>query len=298
MDEHLPRLIKRALLDEAAWNACIDRSGTGLVYPYSFFLDRMAPQWDALVLGDYAAVMPMTWRQKYGLRYLYQPAFTQQLGIFSQDAVDCGIFLGELRRYFLFAEIFLNYTNHSTSFQPRINYILELNKPYDTLRKTYRSSFQHATLLELKHLSGADEIIDQYSQLYGKRMPKVRTSDYKNFRLLCADAALRGMLVTRGAFNAAGKMVGGILLLKTSSRLHLLMTVNPPQGRQEKAVHFLIDQLIREFAGQPLILDFEGSEIPGVAFFFENFGAVKQPYSFFRLNSLPPLFRWLKPFST
>ena len=33
-------------------------------------------KWDALVLDDYAAVMPLTWRRKYGTRYLYQPAFT------------------------------------------------------------------------------------------------------------------------------------------------------------------------------------------------------------------------------
>ncbi len=42
-----------------------------------------AGQWDALVLDDYQAVMPLTWRSKFGIRYLYQPAFTQQTGIFS-----------------------------------------------------------------------------------------------------------------------------------------------------------------------------------------------------------------------
>lgn len=41
----------------------------------------MAKNWDALVLNDYEAVMPLTWNKKYGICYLYQPPFTACLGI-------------------------------------------------------------------------------------------------------------------------------------------------------------------------------------------------------------------------
>jgi len=70
-------------------------------------------------------------------------------------------------------------------------------------------------------------------------------------------------------------------------RMHLLQSTVLPAGRQTEANHALLDHLIREFAGKPLILDFEGSDLPGIAHFYRNFGASDQPYFFYRLNRLP-----------
>ena len=72
-------------IDKAKWDACITNAPNGLIYGYSFYLDCMARHWDALVLGDYEAVMPLTWNKKYGFYYLYQPAFTASLGVFGKN---------------------------------------------------------------------------------------------------------------------------------------------------------------------------------------------------------------------
>ena len=53
-------------IDKAKWDVCITNAPNGLIYGYSFYLDCMARRWDALVLGDYEAVMPLTWNKKYG----------------------------------------------------------------------------------------------------------------------------------------------------------------------------------------------------------------------------------------
>ena len=72
-------------IDKRKWDACIDNAGNGLIYGCSFYLDAMAKHWDALVLGDYEAVMPLTWNKKYGIHYLYQPFFTSSLGLFGKN---------------------------------------------------------------------------------------------------------------------------------------------------------------------------------------------------------------------
>ena len=78
------RYVPRHEIDTARWDACINRAANPLIYGFHFYLDHMAAgRWDALILGDYEAVMPLTWRRKYGIRYLYQPPYTQQTGIFS-----------------------------------------------------------------------------------------------------------------------------------------------------------------------------------------------------------------------
>jgi hypothetical protein len=43
-----------------------------------------------------------------------------------------------------------------------------------------------------------------------------------------------------------------------------------------------------------MILDFEGSDHPGIAHFYENFGSINQPYFFYRHNRLPWPLRLLK----
>ena len=72
-------------IDKQKWDDCIDKAGNGLIYAYSFYLDCMSKHWGALILGDYEAVMPLTWNKKYGICYLYQPFFAAHLGIFGNN---------------------------------------------------------------------------------------------------------------------------------------------------------------------------------------------------------------------
>ena len=51
-------------IDKAKWDACIEQAPNGLIYSYSWYLDAMSKHWDALVLKDYEAVMPLTWNKK------------------------------------------------------------------------------------------------------------------------------------------------------------------------------------------------------------------------------------------
>src|ERR1700722_8552724 len=128
------RYLKRKDIDTARWDQCINGSPNGLIYGFHYYLDHMAAgQWDALVLDDYAAVMPPPGPRKPGIRFLYQPAFTQQTGIFSHEALTPDViqaFLAASARHFRFAEIFLNHGNPLPSLRPQVNYILRLDAPY------------------------------------------------------------------------------------------------------------------------------------------------------------------------
>ena len=78
------KYLPREAIDDTKWDACIDNAGNGLIYAYSFYLDTMADNWDALVLNDYEAVMPLTWKKKYGIYYLYQSFLVAQSGLFGE----------------------------------------------------------------------------------------------------------------------------------------------------------------------------------------------------------------------
>jgi hypothetical protein len=73
-----------------------------------------------------------------------------------------------------------------------------------------------------------------------------------------------------------------------------MLASNNEEGRNQAASHQLIDAVIREYAGKEYWLDFEGSDVPGIAFFFEGFGAQPEYYYYLRENRLPWWSRWMK----
>jgi uncharacterized protein YlbG (UPF0298 family) len=77
--------VKREDLDIEKYNDRIENSIQSRIYAFSWYLDIVADNWDVLVLNDYEAVMPVPWKQKYFIKYVTQPFFCQQLGIFSKE---------------------------------------------------------------------------------------------------------------------------------------------------------------------------------------------------------------------
>jgi hypothetical protein len=292
--------LQRHQVDTAKWDRCIDNAPNGLLYARAFYLDGMAGNWDALVLGDYEAVMPLTWRSKFGIRYLYQPAFTQQLGIFSSAVVTSAleaVFLQAASTRFRFAEIFLNYTHPAQTLPTRANFVLQLQEPYEQLRARYKhdlvKNLKRAARFELVYSNEADMqvILQAYAAFYGSRTPHVTDDDYARFERLCL--SVRKNAVIRAVKNK-DRLLSAALLLQYRNRLYLLASVTWPEGREQEANHFLLDRLISEFSGSNRVLDFEGSDLPGVAHFYRNFGGTDQPYFFYRYNKLPWYIRWMK----
>ncbi|HEY4111339.1 GNAT family N-acetyltransferase [Puia sp.] len=297
------RYLKRQEIDINRWDDCVQRSANRLVYGFHFYLDAItAGQWDALVLEDYQAVMPLTWRRKWGIGYCCQPAFTQQTGIFSPatiipETVDA--FLVALTRHYRFAEIYLNYGNAHPALRVHENLVLPLDDPYPQLEARYKKDLLRNLRLAANTGLGytqdldTDTAIEIYRSHYARRHPAIRPEDYTRFRRLCLHLQANDQLILRAAVKD-GQMLATALLVRDASRLYLIQSATLPAGRKVEANHFLIDQLIREFAGTGHVLDFEGSDLPGIAYFYTNFGAVRQPYFFHRHNLLPWPWRLLK----
>ena len=60
-------------INSIKWNQCIDNSFNCRIYSYDWHLDRTAIEWDALIYGNYKFIMPLPYRKKWGIKYLFQP---------------------------------------------------------------------------------------------------------------------------------------------------------------------------------------------------------------------------------
>lgn len=291
--------LERHQIDTIQWDRCIDTASNGLIYGYSWYLDGMAKHWDALVWKQYEAVMPLIWNRKWGIDYLYHPPFIQQSGIFSPHPVTVELeraFLNAVPARFRFAEIFLNYA-HPDVHPNHSNFILPLHGSYEQLRGHYQNvlvkNLKRAANAGLDYttLIPAPVVLNAFKDLYGARFPHIRADHYSRFKKICEQHPHH--VVVRAAASD-NQLYSAAILLKDSRRLYLMVSVTWPDGKDKQANRFLLDMIIQEYAGTQLVFDFEGSDIPGIAMYFKNYGSIDQPYYFYRYNNLPRLIRWLK----
>lgn len=290
--------LQREQIDTEKWDRCIDRAYNGRIYAYSYYLDYMSRHWDALVLGDYEAVMPLTWNKKYGVKYLYQPAFTASLGIFGNDISPalCARFLNAIPPVFRLVEIDLNQGNTIPEGMPmtimRTNYVLDLRADYGTIYNGYRENIRRnikkCEQLGVRYVTNLP--VEKVVRLSAMQMTKrggIKPSDYDRFIRLYGRLRQRGKALTCGVLDASGELVASCVYFFSHQRAYYILVGNHPNGRTMGASHYLIDRFIHDHAGRNMLLDFEGSDIRNLAFFYSSFGAVTEAYPALRINRLP-----------
>lgn len=292
--------LTRSQIDSSRWDTCITNAANGRIYACSIYLDTMAENWDALVLNDYEAVMPLTWKSKYGIRYLYQPFLAAQLGVFGSQEVDA--FTAAIPAHFRYIDIYLNSANtvavNRQSVLLRDNYLLALQQPYETLYAAYRENIRRnikkakqAGCVVVKDFTEETVITlaTAQMQLHDKNVEE----NIDRFRRLFNTLHAEKKAITYG-IALQGNMIASCVFFFSHKRAYYILVGNHPNGKTIGASHALIDAFIADHAGQDLTLDFEGSDIRNLAFFYSSFGAVQEIYPALKINRLPFWLKWLK----
>jgi len=298
------QLLPAHQIDRYKWNRAVSQADNGLIYADTRFLDTMADNWSGMVIGDYAAVLPLPWRKKWGIRYLYVPPFMQQLGLigtFDQQIAEEITKL--LQQHFIYGDHHFNFSNSViTSFFPEVkkrkNRITHLLPSYAELSQSFsgdaQRNIQEATRHSLRFMEGGEE---EAMQLFLEQMKyKGAPSgiDMKRFRRLCQEFSSTQQTICRSVVDNNKQLLAAIVGFKDGKRMYNLLNLTTPEGRKKSANYFLFDQLLREWSGHPIWLDWEGSELPGVQSFYLQWGGEWEYYYHVHLNRLPLPLRWLK----
>jgi hypothetical protein len=299
--------VRQQDIEKQKWDARICSASNSLIYACSAYLDAMAKNWDALVIEDYQAVMPLTWNRKYGMDYLYQPAFTASLGIFgdllSPALVDT--FIQAIPPRFRLVEIAMNHGNMPgpthIGTTVRQNYVLPLGRPYEELAAGYRQHIRR-NIKKAKSLGCSVQKSIPLSEVIRLSRPvmqhQARTTqeDYGRFEKLYQLLQHQDQACTYGAYSPHQELVASAVFLFDKRRAYYILVGNHPFGKDLSASHLLIDGFIRDQADQELTLDFEGSDLESLAFFYSSFGAHPEPHPFLKIDRLPVWARWARQF--
>ena len=295
------KYIEHKDIDFIKWDNCIKNSLNNIVYAYSWYLNIVTENnWDAYVLDDYEAVMPLPVRNKFGIRYLYQPLFTQQLGVFSttDNQLNINAFITETIKDFKFAEYNFNVKNTFDS--SSANVLKNLNLELD-LKRSYKDILSGYSQNHKRNLKKAKEnrivtafntdfqaIISLFRQGKGNEIKAFNNKSYLILEKLLTSLSEKNMLCCIGSYNEnSDKLIAGIIFLKHNNRQIFLFSGNNKIAKEVGAMYLLADSFIEQSCETTKTLDFEGSNNENLARFYRGFGSKEKYYFSLRHNNLP-----------
>jgi len=303
MNRNELRYLQHAEIDFQKWDQCIDRAPNSRVYASSWYLNRTAGFWSALVWGDYHYVMPLLARKKFGISYVYQPFFTQQLGIFPVAPPELqALFAQKLVSLFRYVVYQSGNSLAETAFDGFLlsrkrNRALPLIGNYPILNDGFsentRRNIRKAQRAQLSVSCGMapEEFLRMKKQSLAEPVPP---DSFRLLRTLLTDSLAGGIGKIYVARTSSGELVSAAFFLGWQNRVYYLNAFSTSEGKLLKAAFLIVDQFIRDHAASGLILDFEGSEVGGVDRFYSGFGAGSETYLLLRLNRLPWFLRLFK----
>ncbi len=294
-------------IDRKKWDNCIFVSVNEFIYAYSWYLDIVSPNWDALVMDDYKAVMPLTWKRKLGIYYLYKPLFAQQLGIFSAEPINHDLvkeFTNEIPAKYKFIQVSLNEYNPHDDLPADVtinsNYELPLSLPYEQIYSSYSRNCKRniKKAVEAGLVVNTNISVSQFTEFLknnlGERISELRRGNYDTLESILNTAAKNNSGKIYGVFTKENELCAIGSFMYTTRRCIFSVCASSEQGKSFQAMYLLVNNEIMNNAGKDMVFDFSGSNIKGIAYFNSTFGAEPVIYPVIYINNLPWFIKFLK----
>jgi hypothetical protein len=276
-------------IDREQWDNCIRNSGYIKPYAYSWYLDIMAPGWEALVDDDYDSVFPIPSYIRFGLQYAATPPFLQQLGAFSPDKPVSQViveFLDYMPEIYKLTDICIGQkiTYPGYKVTERYNFELALSSPYAELCERFtRECRRYISNIakkkyELSVNISPEELVDTCIANKLSNTKGIKNQTYErliNLMHHCLSKKKGRIIAVR---TARKKLVYGVFYIRLHRSVTIIMEVNTPVSITKNISYFVINEVIKENADSALILDFAGtSDRFGIAT-GQSFGGTIAPY--------------------
>jgi hypothetical protein len=310
------RFLKHFEIDKQKWDACIEASSSGVICALSWFLDIVAPEWQAVVLEEgetYVSVMPLAGTSKFGFSHLKAAYYCQQLGIISVRPVEylhvAALFLDEISQRFRFIHNYKFLTENTAelvrlrsqyNLVPQFTRYLVLKRPYSEIYASYNRDrkmnlkrAQRANL-QLEESDDIEPMIDFFkANVAPKLLGGFAESSYQMLRELFTKMREEKLGFLYYASHK-GRLNAGGLFTNYKNKIGYIFNAADNTGRVTNGRTLILDELIQQHAHTDKVLDFESPPVPDIDEFYGSFGAKQVLYFSLYQNSLPFPIRLLR----
>jgi hypothetical protein len=294
------RYIKHHDLDLDKWDQTILNSEIPFVFAQSFYLNATCPKWDALVIGDYDSVFPITSKVKFGFKYLPQPPFTSQLGAYGQIGPEIEqAFYNYILEHYKLIDLELNVTNkiQSDLISPKNTYTLNYSDGYKFNQNTKRNiskAIEKGFVVESAHTSDILSLSQIYLNPFLENEVGLSKATVSLLDNLLVNAGHAGHLFTFKVLDEDQIVKALGHFISNGKHTLYLKGTNFDKAENSGSMHLLMKHAIEFFSDKSAMFDFGGGSKQGLANFYMGFGGQAMTYSFLQVNRLPRLIKILK----
>lgn len=300
------RYIEHHEIDKAKWDDCIMKAPNGIVFGYSWFLDAVFDNWDALIWDDYEAVFPITKKSRFCINYFFNPIFALQLGIFSKVELTNNLmdqFILSLPKSLKLIDVSLNFGNYvdSQSFEitDRRCQFIDLSCSYDEIYANYSTNLKRNLKKAKKnHLKivlsdNIDNVVQLFRENRGESLKEIKEEHYQRLYAVLDQFKQRKLSRIYECW-IDNELIASACFSITNNRIIYIKGGSTLRGRELGAMHLLMDEVIRINSNSKLVYDFGGSSIEKVARFNGGFGVEEYTYQRLYRNNLPFFIKMFK----
>jgi len=258
----------------------------------AWYIEIVSNKNQVLQTEDYNFILPI--KSSLSIQQVIIPPFVQRIDPIARNSKNASIELpDEIIKHFpcgmiCFSDKIQNSSNQFLE-QVRTNYFLPLDKSYEDLYKNYNNGHK----LNLKQAARQNILVSESADIeifvdhYQKHSHSDIPGKYKEKEMitkLISECLKRknGKIYT--AENQNEVLLACAFITIYNNRLVYLLSSSSIEGKKQFAMYAIIDEIIRQHCNSEMILDFEGSMIPGIAYFMKGFGAEEELYYMYEWN--------------
>lgn len=268
-------------IDVIKWDDCVANATHQNIFMYTWALNSLCDNWDGLIVNDYEAVLPLPWRKKWLIKYMYHVPYLAKLSLMvkANMVLSTEKIATALHNHFWF----INFDIDNLDFgkwmiKKRCNFYLPLATSYDNLynhftkecQKNIKKSINRGCML--MQATSIEKVIEIYDLAYGNLHEKQTNRNYRKIINFTKCALAKGKAsIWEVQKEAINETLLAAIVLEDKGRLYYWFAAPTTSGRQCRASYFFINELIKMNANSNKTLDFEGSDIIEVAHFYQQF---------------------------
>jgi len=280
------------------WDNCINNAINGSVFAYSWYLNILCEDWEALVLGNYEYVMPLFHKQKFNYDIYFTSTLGIRLGVFSNKILSeeiVGKFMDTVPKNDSLIDISFNIYNqvNITNTKQKNTYQLDLIQSHQKITKKYSDSFKENLAIARENKISVvrgllpNELINFSLNTKVSTRPKLRRQDIPKLRMIIASCLRYNLGETYCAYGQHNNLQALAFFIKSKKNLHLLYAAASKDALETKAFHLIIDKYIELHSEKDLTLNLENSIAKSYQDFVEGVGASQLMYQRYYSNNLP-----------
>jgi len=288
-------------IDFNKWDKTVLSSEFPLVFAQSFYLNATCPNWDALVIGDYESIFPLTHKTKLGFKYLPQPSFTSQLGVYGKVNDDIEIqFYNYITKQFKLIEIELNASNKikTKEITSKKTYIIDYstNHKYNqNTKRNIKKAIEAGINIKRVDIKDSLTLSKKWINPFLENELKLSKTVINTFNVLLLNSLKNNNLLTLKAIDSKENIKAMAHFVFNAKHALYLKGTNFDKKENSGSMHLLLEAAIKHFDGKVKLFDFGGGAMSeSLAGFYQGLGGSALNYSFLKVNRLPILVNKLK----